>query len=38
MFTVVRGTIVNRMYGTHKNLRKSIFLLTIVGPIFYGPL
>ena len=35
--TVLRGTIVNRTYGTHKNRYISLFLLTIVGIINYGP-
>ena len=34
---IIRGTILNRTYGTHKNLYKSLFLLTIFGPIYYGP-
>ena len=34
---LVRGTMVNRTYGTHRNLHISIFLLTIFGPIYYGP-
>lgn len=29
--------IVNRTYGTHKNLYIYLFLLTIFGPIYYGP-
>ena len=32
----LQGTIVNRTYGTHKNLAISLFLLTIFGPIYYG--
>ena len=32
----LQGTIVNRTYGTHKNLDIYLFLLTIVGPIYYG--
>ena len=35
--TVLRGTIVNRTYDTHKKLYISLFLLTIFGPIYYGP-
>ena len=31
------GTIVNRTYGTYKNLYISLFLLTIFGPIYYRP-
>ena len=34
---LLRGTIVNRTYGTHKNLYNSLFLLTKFGPIYYGP-
>ena len=34
---LLRGTIVNRTYGTHKNLNISLFLLTIFGPVNYGP-
>ena len=33
----MRGTILNRTHGTHKNLYISLFLLTIFGPIYYGP-
>ena len=33
----LRGAIVNRTYGTNKNLYTSLFLLTIFGPIYYGP-
>ena len=36
-FHYLRGTIVNRTYGTHKNLHIYLFLLTIVGPIYCGP-
>ena len=32
---ILRGTIVNRTYGAHKNLYISLFL-TILGPINYG--
>ena len=35
--TVLRGTIVKRTYGMHKNLYISLFLLTRFGPIYYGP-
>ena len=34
---LLRGTIVNRTYGTHENLRVYLFLLTKFGPIYYGP-
>ena len=34
----LRGAILNRTYGTHKNLYISLFCLTIFGPIYYGPL
>ena len=34
---VLRGTIVNRTYGTHKNLDVYLFLLTILGSIYHGP-
>ena len=34
---VLRGTIVNRTNGIHKNLYIYPFLLTIFGPINYGP-
>ena len=34
---VLRGTTVNRTYGTYSNLDISVFLLTIFGPIYYGP-
>ena len=34
---LLRGTIVNRTYGTHKKLDTSLFVLIIFGPIFYGP-
>ena len=35
----VQGTllIVNRTYGTHKNLDIHVFFPTIFGPIYYGP-
>ena len=33
----ITGTILNRTYGTHKNLHISLFLLTIFGPTYYGP-
>ena len=31
------GAIVNRTYDTHKNLYIYLFLLTMFGPIYYGP-
>ena len=31
------GPILNRTYGTHKSLYISLVLLTIFGPIYYGP-
>ena len=34
---LLRGIMVNRTYGTHKNLYISLFSLTIFGPIYYGP-
>ena len=34
---LVRGTIINRTYGTYTNLYISLFLLNIFGPIYYGP-
>ena len=34
---VLRGTLVNRTYGGHKNLYIHLFLLTIFGPIYYRP-
>ena len=34
---LLRGTIVNRTYGIHKNLYISLFLLRIFGPVNYGP-
>ena len=36
---VLRGTKVSRTYGADENLYISLFLLliTIVGPIYYGP-
>ena len=32
-----RGTIVNRTYGTDEDLCIYLFLITLVGPIYYGP-
>ena len=34
---LVRGAIVNRTYCTHKKLYIYVFILTIFGPIYYGP-
>ena len=34
---LLRGTILNRTYGTHKKLYTSLFLPTIFGSIYYGP-
>ena len=36
---LLRGTMVNinRTYGTQKHLHVYLFLLTIFGPIYYGP-
>ena len=34
---LLRGTILNRTYGTHKNLYISLFLLSMFGSIYYGP-
>ena len=36
-FLVLRGTLVNRTYGGHKNLHIYLFLLTIFGPTYYRP-
>ena len=35
---ILRGTIVNRTYGTHQKLDIDLFLLliTVFGPIYYG--
>ena len=33
----MRGGIVNRTYGTDKNLYVYLFLQTIFGPIYYAP-
>ena len=33
----LRGTLVNRTYGDHKNLYIHLFLPTIFGPIYYLP-
>ena len=37
LLLLLRGTIVNRTYGTHKNLYISLFLPTICGHIYYVP-
>ena len=37
LFTLLRGTLVNRTYGEDKNLYIHLFLLTIFGPIYYRP-
>ena len=37
LLVVLRGTIVNRTCGIHKNLCIRLFLRTIFGPINYGP-
>ena len=37
LLLLLRGTIVNRTYGTHKNLYIHLFSPTIFGPIYYGP-
>ena len=34
---LLRGTISNRTYGTHKNMHIYLFLPTTFGPIYYGP-
>ena len=34
---ILRGAIVNRTYGLHKNLYVQQFLLAIFGPVNYGP-
>ena len=34
---LLRGTIVNRTYGTNKNLYVYSFSRTIFGPVYYGP-
>ena len=31
---LLRGAIVNRTYGTHKNLSISLFLQTVYGPVY----
>ena len=36
-FVLSRGAIINRTYGTHKKLYISLVLLTVFGPINYGP-
>ena len=37
LYITLRRTVVNRTYGTHKNLCIYLFLLTKFGPINYGP-
>ena len=37
LHNLLRRTPVNRTYGTHKNRHIYHFLLTISGPIYYGP-
>ena len=37
VLVLLRRTILNGTYGTHKNLHFSLFLLTVFGPIYYGP-
>ena len=34
---LLRGTVVNRTYAIYKNLSIYLFLVTIFGPIYYGP-
>ena len=34
---LLRATILNRTYGTHKNLHIPLFLPILFGPIYYGP-
>ena len=34
---LLRGAIVDRTYGAHKNLCIYFFLPTMFGPIYYGP-
>ena len=34
---LLRGGILNRTYGTHKTLYIYLYLLTLFGPIYYGP-
>ena len=36
-FSLLRGNVLNRTYGRDKNLYISLFLLTMFGPIYYGP-
>ena len=35
--TLMPGNVVNRIYGAHKNIYIYIILLSIFGPIYYGP-
>ena len=37
VFHCYGGAIVNRTYGLHKNLYIKPFLLTVFGPVNYGP-
>ena len=34
---ILRGAMLNRTYGTHKNPYIYLFFMTIFGPIYYGP-
>ena len=34
---LLREKVLNRTYGTYKHLHTSLFLLTVFGPINYGP-
>ena len=36
-YRLLREAILNRTYGTNKNLHISLFLLTISGPVYYAP-
>ena len=35
--SLLRGAIVNRTHDIHKNLYNTLLLLSIFGPIYYGP-
>ena len=37
LFNLLRGTILNRTYGTHKNLHISLFLPTIFSYLIWSP-
>ena len=37
LLLLLLGAMVNRTYGTHKNLYIYVLLLTVFGPIYYGP-